>query len=279
MGPNPALYADYSCYGPGSVPNSSPRPVMNAAWPGANQPTFLTDPQAATYTIANIFSKNNKGNGYSYAANWTPAQIYCDTSRFDFHPLPVELSTFTAVSNGRNVELKWSTSTEKNSSSFEVEKKQALLSDWQTIGSVKAADLSNSTKNYNFTDKNAVTGKFNYRLKMVDNDGSFSYSKIVNVDIAAPANFDLSQNYPNPFNPSTKINYSLPFESNVKITIYNSLGESVKELVNSFQPGGYYEMTFDAKSLSSGIYFYCISAVSKDGLHNFTNTKKMMLLK
>jgi len=71
----------------------------------------------------------------------------------------------------------------------------------------------------------------------------------------------------------------VPFESNVKLIVYNSLGETVKELVNSFQNGGYYELTFDSKNLSSGIYFYTISAVSKDGLHNFTSTKKMMLLK
>jgi hypothetical protein len=256
---------------------------MNSAWPGANQPTFLTDPQAATYTIANIFSKNNKGNGFSYAANWTPALIYCDTTYvshlFDYYPLPVELSNFTVESNGRNVLLKWNTSTEKNSASFEVQKKQANTETWNKIASVKAADLSNSPKYYSYTDKNAASGKYNYRLKMLDNDGTFNYSKVVNVDIAAPTNFELSQNYPNPFNPSTKISYALPFESNVKLIIYNSIGEKIKELVNSLQSGGYYELTFDAKSLSSGIYFYTIQAISKEGNQNFTSTKKMLLMK
>jgi pectin methylesterase-like acyl-CoA thioesterase len=279
MQTTPSLYSEWGCYGPGA----QPRAVMNNVWPGSNQPSTLTDPQAATYTIANIFSKNNKGNSFSYAANWTPALIYCDTTyanhKFDYYPLPIELATFTAVSNGRNVELKWSTSTEKNSSAFEVEKKLVSANTWQKIASVKAADLSNSTKSYNYTDKNAASGKYNYRLKMVDNDGTFNYSKIVEVDIAVPGNFELSQNYPNPFNPSTRINYSLPYESNVKLIVYNSLGETVKELVNSYQNGGYYELTFDSKNLSSGIYFYTVSAVSKDGLHNFTDTKKMMLLK
>ncbi|MDR3667678.1 MAG: pectinesterase family protein [Ignavibacteriaceae bacterium] len=278
MGPNPSLYSEWGCYGPGAAS----RPI-NSAWVGANEPTTITDGQAATYTIANIFSKTNKGNGFSYAASWTPALIYCDTTflshKFDFYPFPVELNSFTAISNNRNVELKWSTSTEKNSSSFEVEKKSASTEIWQKIASVKAADLSNSTKNYSYTDKNAATGKFNYRLKMIDNDGTFKYSKVVEVAVAAPTSFELTQNYPNPFNPSTKISYSLPFDSNVKLIIYNSLGEKVKELVNSFLNGGYYEVSFDASSLSSGIYFYSITASSKDGIHNFTNTKKMMLLK
>src|ERR1035437_2935469 len=276
MTATPSLYADYGCYGPGSV--TTPRPVMNSAWPGANQPSFLTDPQAALYTIANIFSKNNKGNGFSYAANWTPSLITYDESRFDF-PLPVELSTFTAQSNGRNVELKWSTSTEKNSASFEVQKKQANTETWNKIASVKAADLSNSPKYYSYTDKNAASGKYNYRLKMLDNDGTFNYSKVVSIDISAPNNFELSQNYPNPFNPSTMISYAIPFESNVKLIIYNSIGAKEKELVNSLQNGGYYELTFDAKSLSSGVYFYTIKAISKVGNQNFTSTKKMLLMK
>jgi hypothetical protein len=281
MTATPSLYADFGCYGPGSV--TTPRPVMNSAWPGANQPSFLTDPQAALYTIANIFSKNNKGNGFSYAANWTPSLIYCDTTivsrYFDYYPLPVELSSFTAETNGRSVQLKWNTSTEKNSSSFEVEKKQASTDTWLKIASVKAADLSNSPKSYNYTDKNAASGKYNYRLKMLDNDGTFNYSKVVEINVSAPKDFELSQNYPNPFNPSTRISYAIPFESNVKLILYNSIGEKVKELVNSFQNGGYYELTFDAKSMSSGVYFYTIQALSKEGNQNFTSTKKMLLMK
>jgi pectin methylesterase-like acyl-CoA thioesterase len=275
MGPNPSLYSEYGCYGPGAAP----RAVMNGVWPGSNQPSVLTDEQAATYTIANIFSKNNKGSGFSYAANWTPSLIVVDTSRFDFHPLPVELSSFTAQSDGRNVLLKWNTSTEKNSASFEVQKKQANTETWNKIASVKAADLSNSPRYYSYTDKNAATGKYSYRLKMVDNDGTFNYSTVVVIDVAAPTNFELSQNYPNPFNPSTMISYAIPFESNVKLIIYNSIGAKVRELVNSLQNGGYYELTFDAKSLSSGVYFYTIQAISKEGNQNFTSTKKMLLMK
>jgi hypothetical protein len=114
---------------------------------------------------------------------------------------------------------------------------------------------------------------------MLDYDGTFKYSKVVNIDIAAPTNFELSQNYPNPWNPSTKIIYSIQVESQVKLVIYNSIGEKVKELVNTFQNSGYYEVIFEAKSLSSGIYFYTIQALSKEGNLNFTSTKKMLLMK
>ncbi|MDR3609489.1 MAG: pectinesterase family protein [Ignavibacteriaceae bacterium] len=275
MGPNPSLYSEYGCYGPGA----QSRAVMNSAWPGANQPQTITDVQASTYTIANIFSKNNKGSGYSYAANWTPSLIYVDGNLFSYVGLPVELSSFTAETKDASVLLKWNTSTEKNSSSFEVYKKKADSDTWQKIASVKAANLSNSPKSYSFTDKNVNAGKYSYRLKMLDNDGTYSYSSIINAAIAAPASYNLSQNYPNPWNPSTRISYSLAFDSNVKLIIYNSLGQTVNEIVSGVQGAGSYETTFDAKLLSSGVYFYSIKAVSLDGKQNFTSTKKMILVK
>jgi predicted extracellular nuclease len=91
--------------------------------------------------------------------------------------------------------------------------------------------------------------------------------------------FVLNQNYPNPFNPSTTISYSLPFESTVIITIFNSLGEVVKELVNSSQQSGYHSVSFKAVDISSGIYFYAISAYSINGQQEFNSVRKMTLLK
>jgi hypothetical protein len=92
-----------------------------------------------------------------------------------------------------------------------------------------------------------------------------------------PAQFALSQNYPNPFNPSTIINYTLPAGTNVKLKIYDILGNEVTTLVNSFQNAGAHSISFSTqlahKQLASGIYFYQLQAGS------FVTTKKMMLLK
>ena len=133
-------------------------------------------------------------------------------------PLPVELSSFTSNVNGRNVSLNWETKTEKNSYKFDIEK-EASGANWESIGSVKAAVLSNSPKQYSFTDKNLQSGKYQYRLKMIDNDGSFQYSKIVETEVAVPKDFAVSQNYPNPFNPSTKIDYQIPVDAKVVMEI------------------------------------------------------------
>jgi G8 domain len=204
---------------------------------------------------------------------------YASTSN---SPLPVELSSFVSNVQGRNILLNWSTQTEKNSDKFVVEKK-TIGTNWEAIGSVKAAVLSNSPKQYSFTDKNLNSGLYQYRLKMIDNDGSFQFSKIVETDVTLPKDFDLSQNYPNPFNPSTKINYNLPYDSKVTLDIYNILGVKVGQLVNQDQSAGYYNVEFSTsslnKSISSGVYLYKITALDKATGNSFSAIKKMIMLK
>jgi hypothetical protein len=89
----------------------------------------------------------------------------------------------------------------------------------------------------------------------------------------SPACFTLSQNYPNPFNPGTQISYSLPSASNVKLSVFNTMGQTVKVLENGYKNAGNYSVNFNASSLPSGIYFYKLDACQS------TQTKKMMLLK
>ncbi len=88
-----------------------------------------------------------------------------------------------------------------------------------------------------------------------------------------PAEYKLEQNHPNPFNPTTTISYALPEGGNVIIKIYDINGNEIKTLINKAQNAGYYNVTFDASNLSSGLYFYSIIS------GNFIATKKMMLLK
>jgi hypothetical protein len=91
----------------------------------------------------------------------------------------------------------------------------------------------------------------------------------------------LLQNYPNPFNPVTKIKFTVPKEIRVSLTVYNILGEKVKELKNELMKPGYYEVNFDASNLASGIYLYRIQAgdPSSSSGQGFVNSKKMLLLK
>jgi len=88
-----------------------------------------------------------------------------------------------------------------------------------------------------------------------------------------PRDFTLAQNYPNPFNPSTVISYSLPSASNIKLLVYNTLGQTVKLLENEFKQPGNYSVCFNASDLPSGIYCYKLEA------GQFSQIKKMILIK
>ena len=88
-----------------------------------------------------------------------------------------------------------------------------------------------------------------------------------------PDKYSLEQNYPNPFNPSTTIKYTIAKPGLVKIAVYNALGQKVKDLVNEVKESGSYNITFNASSISSGIYFYRIET------QQFSEVKKMIVLK
>ena len=102
-------------------------------------------------------------------------------------------------------------------------------------------------------------------------DLSMIITLIRNAD--SPISFELYQNYPNPFNPATKIQYAIPENSHVKLTVFNILGSTVQELVNEKRSAGNYSVTWDASNLPSGVYLYRIQT------NTFNSTKKMLLLK
>lgn len=102
--------------------------------------------------------------------------------------------------------------------------------------------------------------------------GNFT-TDVERIDNVLPTAYELGQNYPNPFNPSTTIRYSIPEAGLVTVKVFNLLGQEVAILVNTQQATGAYQVSFDASSLSSGIYFYSIEA------NNFKATKKMILMK
>lgn len=93
-----------------------------------------------------------------------------------------------------------------------------------------------------------------------------------------PETFNLSQNYPNPFNPSTTINFSIPQRGFINLTVYNSIGEEVQNLVNNTMNEGQYSVEFNGSNLNSGVYFYRLNYSNQDGI-SFVNTKKLVLIK
>ncbi len=191
---------------------------------------------------------------------------------------PVELTSFSASVKNSVVQLTWKTATEINSLKFDVQRKSGN-SEWVKIGEVIAAGNSNSDKNYSFSDK-AASGKYQYRIKMIDVDGSYEYSSVVEAEVVQPGEFRLSQNYPNPFNPSTTIDYALASDSRVTLELYSLIGEKVAELVNKEQASGYYSyhLNTNGMNLTTGVYLYKLTAVSKTN-EIFSQSKKLLLIK
>jgi hypothetical protein len=201
--------------------------------------------------------------------------------------IPVELVSFSANVSNNSVTLNWITATELNNSGFSLERKQVLsqqssvgISNWVEVGFINGNGTTSESQSYSFIDNNLSSGKYIYRLKQIDFDGTFSYSNEVEVDMSFPQIFSLEQNYPNPFNPSTSIKYTIPNVtlsgvegSRVILKIYDLLGNQIATLVNENKPAGNYEVSFNAKNLSSGTYFYKLQAGS------FVETKKMILLR
>ncbi len=190
---------------------------------------------------------------------------------------PVEMTSFTANVNEGNVSLNWSTATETNNKGFDVQRRSEN-GQYETIAFVDGNGTSTEKHNYSYVDTKLASGNYTYRLKQVDFDGKFAYSKEVNANVELPAVYSLEQNYPNPFNPSTQINFSLAVDSRVSLKVFDVLGRQVAELVNNNLTAGQHNINFNASNLSSGVYFYRLEAKGVNG-KNFTSIKKMILTK
>ncbi len=189
------------------------------------------------------------------------------------YPAPVEMLAFTSSVEGRNVDLKWTTSSELNNSGFDIER-AAEGGEWSKLGFVNGSGTVSERRDYAYTDRNIETGSYRYRLKQIDFNGNFEYYELPEVvSIGVPDKYELTQNYPNPFNPVTTISYGLPDDGIVTIKVYDMLGREVKTLVNEMKTAGYYKIQFTAADLAGGAYFCRMKA------GNFVAVKRMVLLK
>jgi len=203
---------------------------------------------------------------------------YSDTYSFTtklFSPDSLTAEVYSHTPN--KVVLNWKDNS-SNETGYKIEKMTSKVS-WALVDSTSADQTTWSE---------TVTSPFEYtyRVKAYTTFTESDYSNTADVVVSSiesgesmPSVYTLEQNYPNPFNPSTQIRFGLPYESNVKLKIYNILGQTVTELLNQSMQSGYHTIEWNAENLTSGIYFYSIEANSISGSKSFNSVKKMLLVK
>ena len=194
-------------------------------------------------------------------------------------PLPVELVSFTATVASNAATLTWQTATEVNNYGFDIERRlvnsqSSTLHNWGKIGFVKGSGTSNSAHSYSYTDASVSSGTYAYRLKQIDNNGTYKYSSEAEVTVSVPKIFALNQNYPNPFNPTTTMSFTLAQDGFTTLKIYNVLGCEVATLASGELKANVVNIVmFNASKLSSGVYF------SKLESNGSVEIKKLVLMK
>ncbi len=171
-------------------------------------------------------------------------------------PLPIELLNFDVINQEENVALNWATATEKNTNYFYIERSDDALN-WKEINKVKAAENSNRTLYYETLDNQPINGVSYYRLKILDLDGSFSYSPIKSINRTKKEVFVVF--YPNPS--SGIVNLSSSYKlSDITYQIFDVTGKQLSVQITEQNEN---KISFDFSSLSKGLYF--INVFAPDG--------------
>jgi hypothetical protein len=222
----------------------------------------------------------NDGIGYILANNQSAFGQYIISSNSDDNSLPVQLTQFSASTDGKQVRLYWCTESEIENLGFEIERRQPDQAEWQRIGYVAGQGNSSSHTDYHFIDSDIIhEGNHQYRLRQIDISGSFAYSDISTIMVQLTRRFSLEQNYPNPYNPDTIIEFTLPIESRVDLNVFSTTGEIVARLIDEIRPAGTYRFHFNAGGLPAGLYMYRMTSYPTGSGKSTTLSKKMILLK
>ena len=240
------------------------------------------DPYAAVVpTLGDSSAQEMHTSTFMVTAHTSDISVWLDSEPMsgysvdNLHPgAPMSLSFSSSQSE---VSLSWSASVDEDFSYFNIYRQDLL--------SMAPAVVFTSIDSFYTDIEVSSVGSYEYWITAVDLSGLESeasgfVSAVLSSEeeMGMPTNFALKQNYPNPFNPSTQIQYSLPSESKVLISIYDLTGRKVKTLVNDVQSAGYRTVMWNAtneigRPVSAGMYIYSIQA------GNFTQNRKMVLMK
>ncbi len=263
---------------------------------------FTADAQGTLYATTGNDSKNDDGTAnpntrnsfYRLAPDGTPTklaslgQFGAGITSADYEGvaclldgvgvLPVELTSFDALVDGDAVQLAWTTASETNNAGFEVHLHNLPSAignlPWQVLGFVDGHGTTEQAQGYGYRVEGLAPGRYAFRLKQIDYDGSFAYSPAVEVSVALPQAFLLSAAYPNPFNPETRFTLQLRRGQPVAIHVYDVLGRRVQTLFDgTLEAGQARVFRFEAGDLPGGAYLIRVEAAA------FSATQRVVLVR
>jgi hypothetical protein len=211
-------------------------------------------------------------DGY-FSSDWSSSQSFVADASI---PTAVAIMGFWGTDKNGVVELTWETSREQNNAGFNVYRSIEEKGKYEKVNN---ALVAGGAKHYSLLDTGVKTGRtYYYRLESVNNIGLKEALSTVAVIVSAPRTFVLYQNYPNPFNPRTTIKFELPKQAQVKIKIYNALGQEVRILLDAAKEAGFHSVIWDGCNnigvpVASGMYIYEIVA------GEYRAAKKMILIR
>jgi|GEM_PF-623943 len=193
--------------------------------------------------------------------------------------LPVQVASVLADVSGRDVKIKIKTQTERDDFlGFNVYRSRdgesfVIVGSYESVSSLRAKGNMAYGGEYEFVDKGLNSGRYQYKIEAVGKNEKKFVGDVISVEVEVPKGYALHQNYPNPFNPVTVIEFEIPEAGYVLIELYNSVGQKVRDIFAGELPAGYHKVRFDASGLSSGVYFYRMSA------GKFNAVRKMVIMK
>lgn len=187
--------------------------------------------------------------------------------------LPVELVSFEAVTDGSDVLLRWTTASETNNASFDVQRRTDG-SPWQTLTFIEGHGSTAEGHTYQHRVADLEPGRHRFRLRQVDLDGTFAYSPEIEVAVSLPSAFSLTPPHPNPFSAQAQFTLSVRQAQHVRITVYDVLGRRVAGLHDgALSAGAMHRFAFGDAGWASGLYLLQV-----DG-EQFRETLRVVLVR
>jgi hypothetical protein len=197
--------------------------------------------------------------------------------------LPVELISFDATTVAQDIELSWITATEVNSGGFEIQHHGPLSGEvrdrsgppaWETLAFIPSDGGSVEKRSYSHRLRRPDPGLHRFRLKLIDIDGSYAYSAIVEVIVEMVSPFLLESAYPNPFSQITIVRFAVRETGPVEVILYDMQGRQIETLYRGTPPEGMlHELRIGAQELSNGVYLVALEGAGYSTTREIVVTK------